>query len=367
MSAMVNPKVTDLPVAAIRRAAGKYPTPFFIYSEKKIRANCRGFQNAFRSFFPSFEPLYAVKANSNPRLLRIIFSEGFGADASSEAEAWIVKQLGGRGMYTGNYTAPDEFRYVARTGAFLLNLDDISMLDTIKKIGVPKFLSFRVNPSISKGGMKSLFLAGPDAKYGVPLGKIVEAYRRARKMGVKRFGIHAMTGSNVLDESYFESVAMILLETAGKIKRELGIRIELMNIGGGFGVPYRPEEKSLDLVKVARIAAALERHGERFHERVFLPAEVEYCLAHKNADQHFAARFAAKEAVMKALGTGWADGVGFRTIEVVRPDDGPPLVLLHGASAERAARLGVQRRHLSLSHSDLYAVAQVVLEGEPPS
>ncbi len=262
---MVNPKVTDLPVAAIRRAAGKYPTPFFIYSEKKIRANCRGFQNAFRSFFPSFEPLYAVKANSNPRLLRIIFSEGFGADASSEAEAWIVKQLGGRGMYTGNYTAPDEFRYVARTGAFLLNLDDISMLDTIKKIGVPKFLSFRVNPSISKGGMKSLFLAGPDAKYGVPLGKIVEAYRRARKMGVKRFGIHAMTGSNVLDESYFESVAMILLETAGKIKRELGIRIELMNIGGGFGVPYRPEEKSLDLVKGARgVRRAFDRQCARY-------------------------------------------------------------------------------------------------------
>jgi len=249
---MVNTKVIDLPVYAIRRAAEKYPTPFFLYSESKIRANCRRFNNAFCSFFPSFEPLYAVKANSNPRLLKIIFSEGFGADASSEAEAWIVRQLGGKGMYTGNYTSEAEFRFVVKTGEFMLNLDDITMLETIRKIGAPKFLSFRVNPGISRGGMKSLYLAGPDAKYGVPIERIVEAYRRAKALGVKRFGIHAMTGSNVLDESYFESVAMILLETAGKIKQELGIRIERMNIGGGFGVPYRPEEKSLDLLKVAK-------------------------------------------------------------------------------------------------------------------
>lgn len=261
----MNAAVLDLPTADIRRTAGKYPTPFFLYSERKIRANCSVFRDSFRSFFPSFEPLYAVKANNNPRLLGIIFSEGFGADASSEAEAWIVKKLGGRGMYTGNYTAPDEFRFVAKTGAFLLNLDDITMLPAVRKIGVPEFLSFRVNPGISKGGMKSLYLAGPDAKYGVPLAQAVTAYRRAKHMGVKRFGIHAMTGSNVLDEAYFESVAMILLETAGKLKKELGIRIERMNIGGGFGVPYRPKEKSLDLRRVAEgVRRAFDRQCAKY-------------------------------------------------------------------------------------------------------
>ncbi|MDO9541209.1 MAG: diaminopimelate decarboxylase, partial [Kiritimatiellia bacterium] len=126
MSTVINPKVIDLPSEAIRRAAGKYPTPFFLYSEKKIRANCQYFKNTFRRFFPTFQPLYAVKANSNPRLLKIIFSEGFGADASSEAEAWIVKKLGAKGMYTGNYTPEDEFRFVVKTGSFLLNLDDIT-------------------------------------------------------------------------------------------------------------------------------------------------------------------------------------------------------------------------------------------------
>lgn len=265
MSATINPKVIDLPAEAIRRAAGKYPTPFFLYSEKKIRANCRYFKNTFRTYFPAFEPLYAVKANSNPRLLKIIFSEGFGADASSEAEAWITRKLGGKGMWTGNYTTEAEFRFVVNTGCFMLNLDDISMLPTIKKIGVPEFLSFRVNPGVSKGGMKSLYLAGPDAKFGVPLERIGEAYRRAKALGVKRFGIHAMTGSNVLDESYFESVAMILLDVAGKIKKQMGIRIECLNIGGGFGVPYRPDEKSLDLLKTARgVRRAFDRQCAKY-------------------------------------------------------------------------------------------------------
>lgn len=288
MSAMINPKVTDLPAEAIRRAARKYPTPFFLYSEKKIRANCRRLKSAFQAYFPAFQPLYAVKANSNPHLLKIIFSEGFGADASSEAEAWIARKLGVKGMYTGNYTSEEEFRFVARTGSFLLNLDDITMLETIKKIGRPEFLSFRVNPGVSqpraargKGGlvrrssdreehrdedgMKSLYLAGPDAKYGVPLERIGEAYRRAKALGVKRFGIHAMTGSNVLDESYFESVAMILLDVAGKIKKQLGIRVERLNLGGGFGVPYHPDEKSLNLLKVAKgVRRAFDRQCPKY-------------------------------------------------------------------------------------------------------
>jgi diaminopimelate decarboxylase len=256
---MINHDVIDLPVKDILRAAKKYPTPFFIYSERKIRHNCRRFKNAFRAYFPAFEPLYAVKANSNPHILKLIFSEGFGADASSEAEAWITRKLGGRGMYTGNYTTEDEFRFVVRNGGFLLNLDDISMLSTLKKVGVPEFLSFRLNPGFSlpgagrgKGEIKSLILAGPDAKYGVPREQIVAAYRRAREMGVKRFGIHAMSGSNVLDESYFESLAGILLDVAGKLKRQLGIDVERLNIGGGFGVPYCPAQKTLDLQRVAK-------------------------------------------------------------------------------------------------------------------
>ena len=247
-----NPDVVYLPSAAIRVAADRFPTPFFLYEERRLRDNCRRFRDTFRRYFPDFSPLYAVKANTNPTLLKIIFSEGYGADASSEAEAWITHQLGATGMYTGNYTPEAEFRYVLDLGNFLLNLDDISMLPTIRRLGVPDFLSFRINPGISEGGMKSLFLAGPDAKYGVPPRDVVEAYRRARALGVKRFGIHMMTGSNVLNERYFHDVTLKLLELAGQVRRKLGITFERLNIGGGFGVPYRPEQKSLDLDAVAR-------------------------------------------------------------------------------------------------------------------
>ena len=249
--ATINPKVVHLPTRAIRSAVRRFPTPFFIYEEKKIRSNCRGFAAAFRRCFPSFTPLFAVKANTNPELLKIIFSEGFGADASSEAEAWVTRRLGGWGMYTGNFTTDAEFRFVKKCG-LLLNLDDISMLPTIKKIGVPEFLSFRVNPGISKGGMKSLLLAGPDAKFGVPPRDVVAAYAGAKALGVQRFGIHVMTGSNVLGESYFVEVTRKLLDIAGQVKKRLGIDFEYLNVGGGFGMPYRPEEKSLDLNLIAR-------------------------------------------------------------------------------------------------------------------
>lgn len=246
----INTKVVHLPAARIREAAACCETPFFIYDETKLRRNCRRFVRAFRRHFPGFAPLYAVKANSNPEIVRIIFSEGFGADASSEAEAWLTEQLGGWGMYTGNYTPEHEFRFVMQRN-FLLNLDDISMLPTIEHIGAPEFLSFRVNPGTGKGGMKSLVMAGPDAKYGVPRERAAEAYAKAKALGVKRFGIHAMTGSNVLEEAYFGEVARNLLDVAGEVKQEVGIDFEWLNIGGGFGVPYRPEEKSLDLDEVA--------------------------------------------------------------------------------------------------------------------
>ncbi|MDD5677864.1 MAG: diaminopimelate decarboxylase [Kiritimatiellae bacterium] len=268
MSTRINPRVVYLPTHAIQRAARRFPTPFFIYEESRIRANCKRFRNTFRRYFPNFAPLFAVKANTNPEILRIIFSEGFGADASSEAEAWITRRLGATGMYTGNYTTADEFRFVLNTGCFRLNLDDASMLPALRKIGVPEFLSFRINPGISQGGMKSLYLAGPDAKFGVPTRDVVAAYWEARALGVRRFGIHAMTGSNVLDERYFAAVAAKLLEIAGKVKKAIGIDFECLNVGGGFGVPYRPEQPSLDLDRVAQgIRRVFDRQCKRYNLR----------------------------------------------------------------------------------------------------
>ena len=226
--------------------------PFFLYEEQRLRDNCRRFKGNFQPLFPGFLAALRGEGNTNPTLLKIIFSEGYGADASSEAEAWITNRLGATGVYTGNYTTEAEFRYVLKLKNFLINLDDISMLPTLSRLGMPDFLSFRINPGLSEGGMKSLFLAGPDAKYGVPPKDVIAAFRRARVLGVKRFGIHMMTGSNVLNERYFHDITFKLLEIAGQTYRKLGMPFERLNIGGGFGVPYRPEQKSLNLEEVAR-------------------------------------------------------------------------------------------------------------------
>jgi diaminopimelate decarboxylase len=122
----------------------------------------------------------------------------------------------------------------------------------IERIGVPEALSFRINPGIGKGDRGSNVLAGPDAKYGIPWEKAGVAYARARDMGVKRFGIHMMTGSNVLDEAYFGEITLTLFDIVAQIKKETGVEIDCMNIGGGFGVPYRPDEKSVDVEAVAK-------------------------------------------------------------------------------------------------------------------
>lgn len=247
----MNKDVIYYPREAVIEAAAKFETPFFLYEERRLRENCRRFKDAFVKYFPDFWPLYAVKANNNPVILKIIMEEGFGFDSSSETEAQIARDLGGKGMYTGNYTPASELKFAAECG-MILNLDDISMVDFLDEIGVPEVLSFRINPGVGGGDMKGNILAGPDAKYGVPFEEAPKAYAEAQKKGVKKFGMHMMTGSNVLDENYFPSMVEKLFEIIANVKKESGIEIEFINIGGGFGVPYKPEQNTLDIEKVAR-------------------------------------------------------------------------------------------------------------------
>ncbi len=246
----MNSAVTTFPSEAITRAATVFPTPFFLYDELRLRQNCQNFRKTFQKYFPDFHPLYAVKANSNPDILRITQSEGFGFDASSRAEVWIVEKIGGTGMFTGNYTPADELTFAASRG-FVLNLDDTSNVDFLDEIGVPETLSFRVNPGMGSGDRESNVLAGPDAKFGVPFENASAAYAVARDKGVKQFGIHMMTGSNNLDVRFFSQSVEKLFEIIATIKHKTGIEIGFMNIGGGFGVPYHEDEPSLDLDAVA--------------------------------------------------------------------------------------------------------------------
>jgi diaminopimelate decarboxylase len=250
--AQQNPNVIYYPKKAIIEAANKFGTPCFLYSEKRIIENCQNFSNAFTKYFPDFKALYAVKANNNPDIIEIIKNEGFEIDASSESEVWLAEKLGLKGMFTGNYNDAHELKKAKKAG-FILNFDDIRMLDFLTEIGIPETLSFRINPGVGKSTMAGNVFAGPNAKYGVPFEKAPEAYKKAQELGVKRFGIHMMTGSNVPldDQEYFANIIRKLLDIVAQIKNNYNIEIDYLNMGGGFGVPYHPEEPSLDIEALA--------------------------------------------------------------------------------------------------------------------
>ena len=231
----------------------KYPTPFHIYDEKGMREYARKFNSAF-SWNPGFKEFYAIKAAPNPYLMKILRHEGFGIDCSSVAELELAEKIGMRGeeiMFTSNDTPDYESRKAIELGA-IINLDDIAHIDYLEKCaGLPELVCFRYNPGTLKEG--NAIIGHPEeAKYGFTREQMFEGYRILRDKGVKRFGIHTMVASNELDPDYFVETAHILFELIVEINRELGIRFEFANLGGGIGIPYKPDQKAVDLDRMSK-------------------------------------------------------------------------------------------------------------------
>jgi diaminopimelate decarboxylase len=251
----------------IETIAEKYPTPFHIYDEKGIIENARRLKAAF-AWNKGFREYFAVKAAPNPYLMKLLAAEGFGSDCSSGPELELSKRVGITGemiMFTSNDTPADEFERAGELGA-VLNLDDISHIDYVdSSTGLPELICFRYNPGALKEG--NAIIGHPEeAKYGFTREQLFEGYRIARERGVKRFGIHTMVASNELNGDYFVETAEILFRLVVEISRELGIKFEFVNIGGGIGIPYRPEDEAVDLEKVSagireRYEAIIEEAG----------------------------------------------------------------------------------------------------------
>jgi diaminopimelate decarboxylase len=232
----------------IEKLSETYPTPFHIYDEKGIRENARHLNKAF-SWVPGFKNYYAVKAAPNPYLLKILKEEGFGTDASSMAELILSEKAGITGeqiMFTSNETPAEEYIKARELGA-VINLDDITHIDYLEKnAGLPELLCFRYNPGSAKAG--NVIIGSPEeAKYGLTHSQIIDAYGIAKSKGVTRFGLHTMVASNELDPSYFVETAHLLFELAVEIYKAHGIKLEFVNLGGGIGIPYRPEQKAVDI------------------------------------------------------------------------------------------------------------------------
>jgi diaminopimelate decarboxylase len=230
-----------------------HPTPFHIYDEKGIRENARALKKAF-SWVSGFKNYFAVKALPNPYIMKILKEEGMGADASSLAELILAERAGITGenvMFTSNDTPAEEFKKAKELGA-IINLDDITHIDFLEKnAGIPDLVCFRFNPGSAKSG--NAIIGNPEeAKYGLTAAQMLEAYGIAKQKGATRFGIHTMVASNELESEYFIETAKILFKLAIDIKHHHGIIVEFVNLGGGIGIPYRPEQKPVDLAYVSQ-------------------------------------------------------------------------------------------------------------------
>ncbi|WP_407356464.1 diaminopimelate decarboxylase [Methanolobus sp. WCC5] len=229
------------------------PTPFHIYDEKGIIENARKLKGAF-SELNGFKEYFAVKALPNPYIMKLLMAEGFGADCSSLAELLLAEKTGIVGeniMFSSNDTPAEEFIKARELGA-IINLDDISHIAYLEEVaGLPEIICCRYNPGPLKGG--NAIIGNPEeAKYGFTREQLFEGYRIMKDRGVKRFGLHTMVASNELDPDYFIETAKILFELIAQLSRELDIHFEFVNLGGGIGIPYRPEQEPVPYDVIAK-------------------------------------------------------------------------------------------------------------------
>lgn len=247
----------------IKRIIAENPTPFHIYDEKAIRENARRFYKAFSWVPGGFRNYFAVKALPNPAILQILKEEGMGADCSSMAELVMSEKVGLKGeeiMFTSNDTPASEYRKASELGA-VINLDEITHIDFLEENGgIPELACFRYNPGPLKGG-NALIGKPEEAKYGLTRPQLFEAYRIMKAKGAKRFGLHTMVASNELNPDYFVETARLLFELVAEISGELGISFEFVNLGGGIGIPYKPDQKAVDLEYVSE---GIRREYEKY-------------------------------------------------------------------------------------------------------
>lgn len=244
--------------------AEHFGTPFHIYDEAGILATGAALIDAFAGC-AGFREYFAVKALPNPRILDIVSSMGFGFDCSSTPELILARRAGVRGeqiMFTSNNTTRAEFEAALADGGCIVNVDDVSLLDKLPS--VPDLICFRYNPGARRTG-NAIIGKPEEAKFGVPNDQLLDAYRMARDLGAQRFGLHTMLVSNERDYHYMVETTRMLLERVEWLARELTIDFEFINIGGGLGIPYRPDDTPLDVGALGREAAALLRQFQAEH------------------------------------------------------------------------------------------------------
>lgn len=268
----------NLPDSVFENAAKAFPTPFFLYDEAGIRQTIRSVKAAF-SWAPHFMEYFAVKALPNPEVLRIFVEEGFGLDCASECELMLARRAGAQGkiMFSANDVPSGEFAYANQLGA-ILNLDDITDIEQIlSECGrMPEVISIRFNPGGGFIADNDIIGSPEESKYGWTLAQMREGLKRLKGLGVKKFGIHALLSSNALESAYYPMLAELLMQTAHDLSAESGVEVAFVNLSGGVGIPYLPEEKPVDFSAVGKAVEKAYRKvfGEPTKGNVAICAEL---------------------------------------------------------------------------------------------
>ena len=263
-------KETFVTLEKLQEIMETYPTPFHLYDEKGIRENVKALKDAF-SWNEGFKEYFAVKATPNPYLIQILREYGCGCDCSSMTELMLSKAIGceaGDIMFSSNDTPEEEFKYADELGG-IINLDDITHIEAVERaVGhIPKIISCRYNP----GGVFQIsndIMDHPgDAKYGMTTEQIFDAFRILKEKGAEEFGIHAFLASNTVTNEYYPMLAKLMFELAVKLQKETGAHIKFVNLSGGIGIPYRPEQEANDI-------KAIGEGVKKAYEEVLIPAEM---------------------------------------------------------------------------------------------
>ncbi len=352
--------------------AANFGTPFHIYDEAGIRQTGLRLQQAFADL-PGFREYFAVKALPNPRIMEIMRAMGFGFDCSSAAELTLARQVGAHGddvMFTSNNTSAAEFLAAQNNGGCLLNLDDISLLPKVPRM--PETICFRYNPGPRRSG-NSIIGNPVEAKYGVAHHQLIDAYRSAMNRGARRFGLHTMLASNELNYAYMVQTVQMLLDVAAWVGNELGIRFDFVNMGGGLGIPYRPEDQPFKLEALAREVTGLfedfgARHG--YAPRLYMESGrfmtgphgvlVVKAINRKEIYRHYIGVDASMSALMRPAMYG-----AYHHIEVLgKPADGPSQVVdVVGSLCENNDKFAIQRELPQIAEGDLLVIQDTGAHG----
>ncbi len=251
----------------LKEITKKYPTPFHIYDEKGIRENARKLHKAF-AWNKGFKEYFAVKATPNPFIINILKEEGCGVDCSSMTELMMSEALGFSGtdiMFSSNATPAEEFMKAKNLNA-IINLDDYTHIDFLEKTaGIPELICCRYNPGGVFKTANGIMDNPGDAKYGLTKEQMIDGFLRLKEKGAKQFGIHSFLASNTVSNEYYPTLAGILFELAVELRDKTGVEIKFINLSGGVGIPYKPDQEPNDILAIGE--------GVRLaYEKILVPA-----------------------------------------------------------------------------------------------